>query len=85
MFARFLTSSVTTAFALALALAVRMPLAQWSHLTVADWVRGTAAIVLASTLVGGVAVVCSLGRKRDRFGRLRKTDTTDVADIAPFI
>jgi hypothetical protein len=82
MLGQFAKGALATALCMSIAIACRIPLHRWAQLNVRDWVTGAAIVLVTSIVVGVVVAVGSLLRGRDRFGRPKKFDPTD---IIPFI
>jgi hypothetical protein len=78
----FIRGALATAVCMIFAIAFMTPLRQWSQLGGRDWLLGAAVVAATSTLVGTVAAIGWMFLRRDRWGRRKDHDPTD---ILPFL
>lgn len=78
----FLRGAFATAICMVVAIAFKTPMHRWSHLDGREWLLGVAIVAGTSVLVGTVAAIGWLFLPKDRWGRRKDYDPTD---ILPFL
>ncbi len=82
MLEHFFKGFFSTALCMSIALAFKVPLHYWREVSAHEWGIGLALIAAASIVGGMITALCWLTGRRDRFGRRKDIDSTD---IMPFI
>lgn len=78
MLTSFMCGAVGAAICMVIALLVMVGTNHVGSLSAPEWLLGGAIVAGTSALVGGLAIICYLFQPRDRWGRRKPVDPTDV-------
>lgn len=82
MLTSFVCGAAGTAICMAISIAVMVATHRTGHFGAREWLIASAIVVATSAVVGGIAVICYWLQPRDRWGRRKPVDPTD---ILPFV